>query len=76
MLVVASFVGIPMCYTFPRIILVTQDLGRILKSFMSRLACQVWGRPWELVNKFIEFVSLGNPRRRIFDHGAGMHEYL
>jgi hypothetical protein len=32
MLVVTSFVGIPMCYTFPRIILVTRDLGRIAKS--------------------------------------------
>jgi hypothetical protein len=25
---------------------------------------------------FIEFLSLGDPRRRIFDDGAGMHEYL
>jgi hypothetical protein len=25
---------------------------------------------------FVEFVSLGNPSRRIFDDGAGMHEYL
>jgi hypothetical protein len=25
---------------------------------------------------FIEFVSLGDPSRRIFDDGAGMHEYL
>jgi hypothetical protein len=24
---------------------------------------------------FIAFVSLGDPRRRIFDDGAGMHEY-
>jgi hypothetical protein len=32
MLVVACLVGISMCYTFPRIILVTQDLGRILES--------------------------------------------
>jgi hypothetical protein len=32
MLVVACLVGIPMCYTFPNIILVTQDLGRILES--------------------------------------------
>jgi hypothetical protein len=40
MLVVASFVGIPMCYTFPHIILVPYDLGRILESFMSCLACQ------------------------------------
>jgi hypothetical protein len=76
MLVVASFVEIPMCYTFPRIILVTRDLGRILESFTSCLACQVWGQPWELVNMFIEFVSLGDPSRRMFDDGAGMHEYL
>jgi hypothetical protein len=32
MLVVACLVGIPLCYTFSRIILVTQDLGRILES--------------------------------------------
>jgi hypothetical protein len=25
---------------------------------------------------FIEFVSLGDPSRRMFDDGAGMHEYL
>jgi hypothetical protein len=25
---------------------------------------------------FVEFVSLGNPSRRLFDDGAGMHEYL
>jgi hypothetical protein len=25
---------------------------------------------------FIEFVSLGDPNRRMFDDGAGMHEYL
>jgi hypothetical protein len=25
---------------------------------------------------FVEFVSLGFPRRRMFDDGAGMHEYL
>jgi hypothetical protein len=40
MLVVTSFVGIPMCYTFPSNILVTQDLGRILVIFTSRLACK------------------------------------
>jgi hypothetical protein len=32
MLVVACLVGIPMCYTFPHIILVTRDMGRILES--------------------------------------------
>jgi hypothetical protein len=32
MLVVAFLVGMPMCYTFLRIILVTRDLGRILES--------------------------------------------
>jgi hypothetical protein len=32
MLVVVCLVGVPMCYTFPHIILVTQDLGRILES--------------------------------------------
>jgi hypothetical protein len=42
MLVVACFVGIPTCYTFPRIILVTRDFGGILESFMSCLVCQVW----------------------------------
>jgi hypothetical protein len=25
---------------------------------------------------FVEFVSLGGPSRRMFDDGAGMHEYL
>jgi hypothetical protein len=25
---------------------------------------------------FIEFLSLGDPRKRVFDDGAGMHEYL
>jgi hypothetical protein len=25
---------------------------------------------------FVEFVSLGDPTRRMFDEGAGMHEYL
>jgi hypothetical protein len=24
---------------------------------------------------FIEFVSLGDPSKRMFDDGAGMHEY-
>jgi hypothetical protein len=32
MLVVACLVGIPMGYTFPCIILVTRDLGRMLES--------------------------------------------
>jgi hypothetical protein len=32
MLAVACLVGIPMCYSFLRIILVTQDLGKILES--------------------------------------------
>jgi hypothetical protein len=40
MLGVISFVGIPMFYTFPRNILVTWDLGRILVIFMSCLACK------------------------------------
>jgi hypothetical protein len=25
---------------------------------------------------FIEFLSLGDPSRRMFDDGAGMHKYL
>jgi hypothetical protein len=25
---------------------------------------------------FVEFVRLGDPSRRIFDDGVGMHEYL
>jgi hypothetical protein len=29
-----------------------------------------------LVNIFVEFVRLGDPSRRMFDDGAGMHEYL
>jgi hypothetical protein len=40
MLVVTSFVGIPMCYTFPYNILVTWDLGSILVIFMPCLACK------------------------------------
>jgi hypothetical protein len=28
------------------------------------------------VNMFIEFVSLGDPSRRMFEDGAEMHEYL
>jgi hypothetical protein len=40
MLVITSFVGIPMCYTFPCNILVTWDLGRILVIFTSCLACK------------------------------------
>jgi hypothetical protein len=40
MLGVASFVGIPMCYTFLGNILVTWDLGRILVIFTSCLACK------------------------------------
>jgi hypothetical protein len=65
-----------LCHIFPCIILVTRDLGRILESFTSCLACQVRGLSWELVNMFIEFVSLGDPSSRMFDDGAGMHEYL
>jgi hypothetical protein len=40
MLGVISFVGIPMCYTFPCNILVTRDLGRILVIFTSCLVCK------------------------------------
>jgi hypothetical protein len=29
-----------------------------------------------LVNILVEFMSLGDPSRRMFDDGAGMHEYL
>jgi hypothetical protein len=74
MLVVACLVGMPMCYILPHIILVTLVLGRMLESLHhalfaksgvnhgSRLTC-------------LEFVSLGDPSRRMFDDGAGMHEY-
>ncbi len=34
------------------------------------------GLTMELVNIFVEFVSLGDPSRRMFDDGAEMHEYL
>jgi hypothetical protein len=40
MLVVTSFMGIHMCYTFPCNIIVTSDLGRILVIFTSCLACK------------------------------------
>jgi hypothetical protein len=76
LVIYVRIVGIPMCHIFPCIIFVTQDLGRILESFTSCLACQVQGYPWELVNIFVEFVSLGDPSRRMFDDGAGMHKYL
>jgi hypothetical protein len=36
------------------------------------LSMQVRGLPWELVNMLIEFVSLGDPSRRMFDDGVGM----
>jgi hypothetical protein len=76
LVIYVRFVGTSMCQIFPCIIIVTRDLGRILDSFTSYLVCQVWGEPWELVNMFIEFVSLGHPSRRMFDDGAVMHEYL
>jgi hypothetical protein len=40
MLVVTSFVGIPMCHIFPCNTLVTWDLGRILVIFTSCLECK------------------------------------
>jgi hypothetical protein len=40
MLSVTSFVGIPMCCTFPCNILVIWDLGRILVIFTLCLACK------------------------------------
>jgi hypothetical protein len=40
MLGVTSFMGIPMCYTFPCNILVTWDLGGKLVIFLSCLACK------------------------------------
>jgi branched-subunit amino acid transport protein AzlD len=43
LVIYVGIVGIPMCHIFPCIILVTQDLGRILESFTSCLACQVRG---------------------------------
>jgi hypothetical protein len=47
-----------------------RDLGRILVIFYAMLSLP------SLVNVFVEFVSLGDPSRRMFDDGAGMHEYL
>jgi hypothetical protein len=29
-----------------------------------------------IVNMFVEFLSLEDPSKRMFDDGAGMHEYL
>jgi hypothetical protein len=29
-----------------------------------------------MVNTSVEFVSLGDPSRRMFDDGVGMHEYM
>jgi hypothetical protein len=76
LVIYVRIVGIPMCHIFSCNILVTRDLGRILVIFMSCLACQVRGSAWELVNMFINFVSLGDPSRRMFDDGVGMHVYL
>jgi hypothetical protein len=76
LVIYVGIVGIPMCPIFPCNILVTRDLGRMLVIFTSCLACQVRGKPWELVNMFIEFVSLGDPSGRLFYDGARMHGYL
>jgi hypothetical protein len=43
LVIYVGILGIPMCHIFPCIILVTRDLSIILESFMSCLACQVWG---------------------------------
>jgi hypothetical protein len=75
LVIYVEIVRIPMCHIFPCIILVTRDLGRTLESFTSCLACKVCGQPCELVNIFVESVSLGDPTRRMFDEGVGMHEY-
>jgi hypothetical protein len=53
-----------------------RDLGRILVIFYIMLSLLSLGLTWKLVNILIEFVSLGGPSRRMFDDGAGMHEYL
>jgi hypothetical protein len=65
-----------MCYTFPCNILVTWDLGRILVIFTSCLACKYGVNHGNWLTCVIEFVSLGEPSRRMFDDGTGMHEYL
>jgi hypothetical protein len=75
MLVVTSFVGNPSVISF-HVLSLLSGLGRKLVIFTSCLPCQVWGSPWESVNMFVEFVSLGDPSRGIFIDGAGMHEYL
>jgi hypothetical protein len=73
LVIYVRIVGIPMCHIVPCTILATWYLGRILVIFTSCLACEVWDSPWELVNMFIEFVSLGDPSRRMFDDGVGIH---
>jgi hypothetical protein len=64
-----------MCHLIPCIILVTRDLGRILVTLYVMISLPSLGLTMELVNIFVEFVSLGDPSRRMFDDGAGMHEY-
>jgi hypothetical protein len=43
LVIYVGIVGTPMYHIFSCIILVTRDLGRILESFTSCLACQVRG---------------------------------
>jgi hypothetical protein len=53
-----------------------RDLGRILVIFYMLLSLLSLGLTVGMVNFLVEFVSLGDPSRRMFDDGAGMHEYL
>jgi hypothetical protein len=53
-----------------------QDLGRILVIFYVMLSLLSLGLTMELVNVFVEVVSLGDPSRSMCDVGVGMHEYL
>jgi hypothetical protein len=53
-----------------------RDLGRILVVFYIMHSLPSLGLTMEYVNVLVEFVSLGDPSRRMFDDGAGMHEYL
>jgi hypothetical protein len=76
LVIYVGIVGIPMCHIFPCIILVTRDLGRILVIFYIMLSLPSLRLTMGIGYIFIGFVSHGDPRRRMFDDGARMHEYL
>jgi hypothetical protein len=69
MLVVTSFVGNPSVIPF-HILSLLPGLGRTLVMFYIILSLLSLGLTKRIVNIFVEFVSLGDPSRRMFDDGA------